>query len=83
MKRFDAVVISAKMKDTVIVEVERRTPHPLYRKLIKRSKTYKVSPNGMDVKIGQRVKILETRPMSKGKYFEIENKTKKEKKEKK
>jgi small subunit ribosomal protein S17 len=71
MKIFEGVVVSLKTNNTVIVEVTRRTPHPLYRKLIKRSKKYKVDMAGHELAMGQSVKIVETRPISKDKYFKV------------
>jgi small subunit ribosomal protein S17 len=76
-------VISNKMTGTVIVEVERTIPHPLFKKLLKRSKKFKVATNGQKVKVGVSVKIIETRPIAKDKHFALiseENKAKKEKK---
>ena len=70
-------VVSTKMQGTVLVEVIRRTPHKLYKKLLKRSKKYKVDPNGLEPVLGNTVKIEETKPVSKDKHFklvEIENK---------
>lgn len=64
-------VVGIKMQDTVIVEVVRRTPHPLYKKLVKRSKKFKVDRNGQEVVVGQDVKIVETRPISKDKHFKV------------
>lgn len=64
-------VVSVKMQDTVIVEVVRRTPHPLYKKLVKKSKKFKVDRNGQEVLVGQDVKIVETRPISKDKHFKV------------
>ena len=64
-------VVSIKMNDTVIVEVVRRTPHPLYKKLVKKSKKFKVDSKGAEVTVGQDVKIVETRPISKDKHFKI------------
>jgi small subunit ribosomal protein S17 len=72
VKKFDGIVVSTKMEKTVVVSVSRKTPHPLYRKLIKRSKNYKVDPNGMDLIKGQQVRIIETKPISKGKYFKVD-----------
>ncbi|HEX7042922.1 MAG TPA: 30S ribosomal protein S17 [Patescibacteria group bacterium] len=65
-------VISTKMTGSVIVEVTRRTPHPLYKKLLKRSKKYTVSPDGKEVKEGNYVKIVETKKVAKNKNFKIE-----------
>ncbi len=64
-------VISNKMNGTAIVEVSRRVPHRLYRKIIKTSKKYKVATNGQKLEVGQIVKIVETRPVSKDKHFAV------------
>ncbi len=72
MKIFEGIVISAGMSKTVVVEVSRRTPHPLYKKLIKRSRKLKADNTGFEeLKIGNRVKIIEIRPISKDKYFRV------------
>ncbi len=72
MKRFEGIIISTGMKNTVVVEIFRKTPHPMYRKLIKRSKKYKVDSAGFeDVIVGSTVKIVETRPISRNKFFKI------------
>lgn len=68
-KILSGVVVSTKMQDTVVVEVSWKRPHPLYKKLLKRSKKFKVDPNGQAVSVGDTVTIQETKPMSKGKYF--------------
>lgn len=76
-------VISNKMIGTIVVEVERRLPHPLFKKLLKRGRAFKVATNGQTVEVGQIVKIVETRPIAKGKYFALvkeEGKVKKGKK---
>ena len=64
-------IVSNKMTETVVVEVERLVPHPLFKKLLKRSKKFKVATNGQKIEIGQRVKIIETRPVAKGKHFAL------------
>jgi small subunit ribosomal protein S17 len=64
-------VVSTKMQGTVLVEVIRRTPHKLYKKLLKRSKKYKVDPNGLEPVLGNTVKIEETKPVSKEKHFKL------------
>lgn len=64
-------VISTKMQDTAVVEVVRRVPHPLYKKLLKRSKHFKVDSRGHEVAEGNMVKIVETKPLSKDKYFKV------------
>jgi small subunit ribosomal protein S17 len=70
-KTLTGIVVSTKMKNTVVVEVERRTPHKLYAKLMRRSKKYKVDPGENNVETGSFVRIEETRSMSKEKNFKI------------
>jgi small subunit ribosomal protein S17 len=65
-------VTSVKMQDTILVEVTRRVPHPLYKKLLKKSKQFKVDSKGVEgIELGKTVKIVETKPMSKTKYFKV------------
>jgi small subunit ribosomal protein S17 len=64
-------VVSLKMQDTAVVEVSRRVPHPLYKKLLKKSKHFNVDTAGKTVEVGNEVKISETKPISKTKYFVI------------
>ncbi len=64
-------IVSNKMTRTVVVEVERIIPHPLFKKLLKRSKKFKVATNGQKVEIGERVKIMETCPVAKNKHFAL------------
>ncbi|GEM_PF-106634 len=72
MKILEGIIVSTGMNKTVVVEVTRKTPHPLYKKLIKRSKKYKVDNSGFeDLAVGTVVKIVETRPISKNKYFKV------------
>lgn len=63
------VVKVAKSEKTIIVEIERRVPHPVYRKLMRKTKRYKVHVEGESPKVGEMVKIQETRPISKDKHF--------------
>jgi len=72
MKNFEGKIISTGMTNTVVVEVLRVTPHPLYRKLVRTSKKYKVDTNGLsDLTVGSTVEITETKPMSKYKFFKV------------
>jgi len=64
-------VISTKMQDTVVVEVTRRVPHKLYKKLLKKSEHFQVDTKGQEVMVGKTVKIVETRPISKYKHFKV------------
>jgi small subunit ribosomal protein S17 len=74
MKIFDGPVISVGMQNTIVVEVTRRVPHPLYKKLIKKSSKFKADTNGIEVSVGDVVRIQETRPISKGKFFKVAQK---------
>ena len=64
-------VVSDKMDKTVVVAVERVTKHPLYGKIIRRSKNYKVHDEENASRQGDRVKIMETRPLSKDKKWRL------------
>jgi len=70
IKAFSGKVVSLKMNKTAVVEVVRRKPHPLYRKLIRKSKRIKAGiAEGLTLTLGQTVKIVETKPTSKDKFF--------------
>ena len=72
-------IVSLKMADTAVVEVVRRTPHPLYKKLLKRSHKFLADSRGVKgLVLGQEVTIVETAPISKRKNFKIVVKTVKE-----
>jgi len=64
-------IVSLKMNNTAIVEVTRRVAHPLYKKLLKKSKRYKADTNGLTLSLGDSVKIVSVRPISKEKNFKI------------
>jgi len=70
-KVLNGVVVSNKMTNTVVVEVTRKVAHPLYKKLIKKSKKYKVETAGKEVNVGDRVKIGSIKPISKDKFFKV------------
>jgi len=65
------VVISDKMDKTIVVSVSRFIKHPLYGKFYKVSKKYKVHDEENRYKIGDKVEIVETRPISKDKRFKV------------
>ena len=65
------VVVSDKMDKTVVVNVARRKQHALYRKVINRSKRFKAHDAENECNVGDTVRILETRPMSKGKRWRV------------
>ena len=65
------VVVGDKADKTVMVQVDRRIQHPLYKKIIRRSKKYMAHDEANIRKIGDRVQIRECRPLSKTKHWEI------------
>jgi small subunit ribosomal protein S17 len=67
------LVISDKMQKTVVVAVENRAPHPKYRKIMVRTKHYKVHDEENQCKVGDRVRIQETRPLSRTKRWTVVN----------
>lgn len=64
-------VISNKMNKTVVVTVEKIIRHPLYGCAVKRSKNFKAHDEGNKCQIGDLVKIIETRPLSKDKRWRV------------
>lgn len=65
------VVVSDKMDKTVVVRVDRLVKHSLYNKYIKRSEKYKVHDENNSCKMGDRVQIIECRPLSKDKRWNL------------
>lgn len=65
------IVTSVKMQKTITVDVETKTKHPLYKKLVIRHKKYHAHDENQDAKLGDRVEIIETRPISKTKCFRL------------
>lgn len=70
-KIFEGIVVSNKMAKTVVVEVMSKSAHPIYKKLIKRDKRIKVDTGSLSLNLGDRVKIVETKPISKDKHFKV------------
>jgi small subunit ribosomal protein S17 len=64
-------VTSDKTDKTVTVKVERRVKHPLYGKIIRRSKNYHAHDEANEYKVGDTVRIEETRPLSKTKTWKV------------
>ena len=64
-------VVSTKMDKTAVVAVERRRPHPLYRKIVRSTKRYKAHDPNNNAVLGDVVRIEETRPLSKEKRWRI------------
>jgi small subunit ribosomal protein S17 len=67
----NGVVVSDKQDKTIVVRVERRVMHPLYKKFISRSKKYAVHDETNKHKVGDLVLIRECRPISKNKCWEV------------
>jgi small subunit ribosomal protein S17 len=65
------LVVSDKMEKTVVVSIERRVQHPVYGKMIRRTKKLKAHDETNDAKTGDTVRIMETRPMSKDKRWRV------------
>ena len=65
------VVVSDKMNKTITVAVESDKRHPLYGKVYKTTKKFKAHDENNECKIGDTVEIMETRPLSKDKYFRV------------
>ncbi len=64
-------VVSNKMNKTVVVTVENRSPHPKYGKIVVKTKRYKAHDEENNCKEGDRVRIQETRPLSKTKRWQV------------
>ncbi len=64
-------VVSDKMDKTIVVKVERRFSHPVYRKTIKRSVRFKAHDENNECKAGDQVRVIETRPISKDKRWRV------------
>ncbi|MBI5420343.1 MAG: 30S ribosomal protein S17 [Deltaproteobacteria bacterium] len=65
------LVVSDGMDKTVVVRVERLVPHPVYKKYVKRRTTYKAHDEKNEYRVGDRVEIIETRPLSKEKRWRV------------
>lgn len=64
-------VVSTKMQDTITVAVERYIKHPKYKKYQRRTKKFLVHDKGNTAQVGEKVDIIETRPISKRKRFAL------------
>jgi small subunit ribosomal protein S17 len=75
-KQLQGEVVSLKMQNTAVVSVERKTAHPLYKKIVRQTKKYKahMTPD-MKLAVGDTVTIEETRPLSRDKHFKVVTKT--------
>ena len=65
------VVTSTKMDKTIVVEYVARVPHPKFKKIVKKSKKFYAHDENSMAKVGDKVRIVETRPLSKLKCWEL------------
>ena len=70
-KELLGIVTSDKMQNTIVVKVERFSKHAAYKRIIRRVKKFKVHDEEKKAKVGDRVKIVETRPISKDKSWRL------------
>lgn len=70
-KQLEGVVVSDKMAKSIVVRVERRTRHPLYGKVIRSSKRYQAHDPENSAQSGDRVRIIECKPISKNKKWRL------------
>ena len=65
------IVINNKMEKSIVVKIERKIKHPIYKKTIKRSKKYIAHDENNKCKVGDMVQIAECRPLSKQKRYRL------------
>ncbi len=70
-KTVSGTVSSAKMNKTIVVEVERRVPHPVFRKIVRKTSKFYAHDENQEAKEGDTVVIEETRPLSKLKRWRL------------
>ena len=71
LNRTGVVVSAGKMDKTIVVNVVSRVNHKVYKKVVQKSKKFKVHDENNECGIGDTVLIMETRPMSKDKYYRL------------
>ncbi|MBQ6706931.1 MAG: 30S ribosomal protein S17 [Clostridia bacterium] len=65
------IVVSDKMDKTIVVAIEDNVRHPLYKKIIKRTVRLKAHDEANECRIGDKVEVMETRPLSKDKHWRL------------
>lgn len=70
-KTREGLVVSDKMQKTVVIAIQRRVPHPVYGKMVTRTAKFKAHDEENSAKVGDRVRIMETRPLSKDKRWRV------------
>ncbi len=67
----EGLVVSDRMEKTVVVVIQELKPHPLYKKVVRSNTRLKVHNENNDAHVGDRVRIVETRPLSKDKRWRV------------
>lgn len=67
------IVVSNKMQKTIVVRVDRQVKHGLYKKYVEKSRRYKVHDEKNDAKMGDRVRLVESRPLSREKRWVLQS----------
>ena len=70
-KTSTGIVVSDKMDKTIVVAIRERVKHPLYGKIVNRTKKFKVHDENNECGIGDKVRVMETRPLSKDKHWRL------------
>ncbi len=70
-KKRTGIVLSNKMKKTIVVQIKRKALHPLYGKVIEKAAKFKVHDEKNEAQVGDEVRIEETRPLSKDKRWRL------------
>lgn len=70
-RTLEGTVVSDKMDKTVVVAVQRLTPHPLYGRVLRRTRKFKAHDEANDAHLGDRVMITECRPLSRDKSWRV------------
>ncbi|MCH7516334.1 MAG: 30S ribosomal protein S17 [Bacteroidetes bacterium] len=65
------IVVSDKMEKTITIAIERKVPHPIYRKYFKKTTKLMAHDEKSECRVGDKVKVMETRPLSKNKRWRI------------
>ncbi len=71
LKLQSGIVVSNKMDKSIVVKIERKVKHPLYKKTIKRSKKYIAHDEQNECQVGDLVQIAECRPLSRRKHYRL------------
>ena len=71
LKLQSGIVVSNKMDKSIVVKIERKIKHPLYKKTIKRSKKYIAHDEQNECQVGDLVQIAECRPLSRHKHYRL------------